>query len=110
LKSVWELGKKKAKLYTLSDGSEPEEIQTKQIDLLEEKRAQRGKSIECWSQFHQLFICTFFIQKCFSIVIFCLCNFFRKNIGAKGTSKMLMKLTPEGDKACITITFLVEER
>jgi hypothetical protein len=26
----------------------------------------------------------------------------RKNIGSKGTSKMLMKLTPEGDKACIT--------
>jgi len=49
-----------------------------------------------WSQFHQHFTQKVFVQKYFaqlSLVTFQLCNFWRQNIGAKCTLKMLMKLT-----------------
>ncbi len=44
-------------------------------------------------QFHQHFTREFFIQKCFA-QHFGFEIFWRKNIGAKGAHKMLMKLTP----------------
>jgi len=54
--------------------------------------------IDTWSQFHQHFICVFFIQKQIEQIFYddvWLCNFFAPKHWQKNARVMLMKLTPE---------------
>jgi hypothetical protein len=52
---------------------------------------------EMWSQFHQHFTFTFFVQNCFAQLFsnytLAFKFFLQKKIGAKGVHKMLIKLT-----------------
>ncbi len=58
-------------------------------------------------KFHQHFISSFFAQNCFAQLLsdytIGVCNFLAKEYQCKNASKMLVKLTTEGNKYCNTM-------
>ncbi len=79
------------------DETESMEVSKDFREFFKGKRPWKYGLDSIWCQFHQHFICIFFIQKCFSKFFsslqFGFLIFWQKNIGKKATRKMLVKLT-----------------